>query len=264
MGWKVVLFFYVKEEEHMEWSHKCDIKWLRERQNYLTASDIKKLLPVTATGRKRKVTDLDRMRIYAHKLVDLTEDDCWSYGMAARGHELEPFAVDALNDLLDKNEINSERFYWWDDKVISSEHTNLAFSPDATNVPMLSPKEPTAIAEIKSYNDEKHFMLSFTPRNELEERWQIASAMAVRAHIDHAYLVLYNPRMLCDNVVAIPYDRDDLKKELEVISDVLGEWNRFIFELPKMSVGDRLYGHYDLPEREIMTIMELRKNINPS
>ena len=34
----------------MEWKHKCDLGWLTERQKYLTASDIKSLIPFTKTS----------------------------------------------------------------------------------------------------------------------------------------------------------------------------------------------------------------------
>ena len=77
----------------MDWKHKCSLDWLRERQRYLTATDVKSLIPVTKTGRPRKITDMERLKVRASKMVTLTEEDCWSYGAAARGHLLEPYAI---------------------------------------------------------------------------------------------------------------------------------------------------------------------------
>ena len=84
----------------MNWEHKCSLEWLLERQKYLTASDIKSLVPVTRTGRPRKVDDEAYFRVLASKLTKLTSEDCWSFGAAARGHILEPYAIDALNVML--------------------------------------------------------------------------------------------------------------------------------------------------------------------
>ena len=43
----------------MEWKHKCALAWMQERQKFLTASDVKELLPYTATGRAKKITEED-------------------------------------------------------------------------------------------------------------------------------------------------------------------------------------------------------------
>lgn len=213
------------------WIHKCSLDWLKARQRYITASDVKSLLPVTPTGRPRAVSDKDYMRVMAGKMTQLTEEDCMSYGAAARGHLLEPYAVDSLNKILAELQGKEhETFYWWDDKLIAEKGRVLAFSPDAMNVPMDDPnakENVTAIAEIKSYGSEKHLTTAYTPKEEIEERWQIASAMALLPNIDHAYLVLYNPKMKFRKTFVIRYDRDDLLSEIAMICKVEDDWDEF-------------------------------------
>lgn len=213
----------------MEWKHKCSLDWLKERQKYLTASEIKKLLPVTATGRKRNVTDLDRLKVLSGKMVELTEEDTWSYGAAARGHLLEPYAIQSLNKMLDLLPLEMEKFYWWDDELVHVPGRKIAFSPDAMNVPMVGDYEmSSAIAEVKSYSAEKHLALAYTPKDKIEERWQIATAMALLPNIDHAYLVLFNPKMAMRKIFVIKFERDELKDEIDMILGVEDDWIKFL------------------------------------
>ena len=210
----------------MKWEHKCSLEWLKERQSYLTASDIKKLLPVTKTGRPRKVSDLDYVSVMASKMVELTEEDCWSYGSMARGHLLEPYAVEALNQaLVDLKE--SDWFWHWDDKIVSLPGRDIAFSPDAMDISTFDLiKNVTAIAEIKSYSPDRHLVCGYTPKDQLEERWQIATAMALLDNIDHAWLVFFNPKMI-RRLIVIRYDRTDLAKEIETVLEIEKSWHDF-------------------------------------
>jgi len=243
----------------MEWKHKCNIDWLYERQGYLTASSIKRLLPVTATGRPRKVTDVDRMKVWASSLVEIREEDCWSYGAAARGHLLEPYAVAELNDMLE-----DEVFFHWDDLVVTRPGRHLAFSPDAMNIPMTHKdwSDVTAIAEVKSYSHEKHLSLAFTEKEKLEERWQIAAAMALMDDIKHAYLVLYDPSMPDYDTVAIRYDRDDLEDEIVTVLKVEKDWSDFMIKNHSLP-GDRILSTGMKSEDEIIEEIEARQRLNP-
>lgn len=251
----------------MEWTHKCDLDWLKERQRFITASDIKKLLPVTATGRKRDVSDLDRLKVMSSKMVTLTEDDCWSYGAAARGHLLEPYAVDSLNKVLEKIG-ETERFYWWDDKLVTLPDRKLAFSPDAMNVPMTDDdviEHVSAIAEIKSYSAEKHLTLAYTPKDRIEERWQIASTMALLDNIDHAYLVLFNPKMKKRKTFVIRFDRDELSEEIKVIKKVEEEWENFLLTGPLTThpSSGAIWSACGGTEENIMKEISRKQNLNP-
>jgi hypothetical protein len=123
----------------------------------------------------------------------------------------------------------NEYFHWWDDELVTVDGRSLAFSPDAMDVKHIDDIESaTAIAEVKSYSNEKHFAVAYTPKDRIEERWQIAVPMALYPNIDHGYLVLFNPRMKLQRLFLIEYSRDELKKEIDIILSVEADWNEFI------------------------------------
>lgn len=252
----------------MKWEHKCSIDWLRERQRYLTASDIKSLLPVTKTGRKRDVGEQEYLKVMASKMTDITEEDCMSYGVMARGHILEPYAIDALNVMLveKQGEEDHELFYWWDDLLVSKHGRAIAFSPDAMDIPMGDPTlVPHAIAEIKSYDAARHLATAYLPKEQIEERWQIATSMALLDSIDHAYLVLYNPKMRMRKTFVIRYDRSDLKTEIDMILQVEANWREFRENGPltKRPANGAFYSHHGGNEERIIREIEERQRLNP-
>ena len=252
----------------MDWKHKCSIDWLKERQKYLTASDIKNLLPVTKTGRKREVGDLEYLKVMSSKMVSITEEDCMSYGAMARGHLLEPYAIDTLNQILVRvqGEEEHEMFYWWDDKIISEQGRAIAFSPDAMDVPMGAPSlEQRAIAEVKSYSPANHLAVAYTPKEKIEERWQIATAMALRDSIDHAYLVLFNPKMKFRKTFVIRFDRSELEREIETILEIEKNWVLFRETGPLSSApaSGAIYSSLGGNEDTIIKEIEQRQRMNP-
>lgn len=249
----------------MKWEHKCDLDWLRKRQRFLTASDIKKLLPVTATGRPKIVSDLDRIKIMSNKMVTLTEEDCMSYGAAARGHILEPYAIDALNQMLFAITGKDEEFFWWDDEIVSLPGRAIAFSPDAMNVPMGSDESPTAIAEVKSYGTEKFLATAYMPKDRIEERWQIATAMALLDSIERGHLVLFNPKMKHCKTFVIEFDRLELEHEIEITLSVEEDWKKFVESGPlhKRPPSGAICSSIGKSEIEIMKEIETRQRLNP-
>lgn len=252
----------------MNWVHKCDLDWLKLRQRYLTASDIKSLLPVTKTGRPRTVGDQEYLKVMASKMVTLTEEDCMSYGVMARGHILEPYAIDALNSMLvdQQGEKEHELFYWWDDKLVCRHGRAIAFSPDAMDVPMGDPMlVPHAIAEVKSYDPARHIATAYLPKEQIEERWQIATAMALCSSIDHAYLVLFNPKMKYRKTFVIRFDRSELQKEIDIILQVEKDWVEFRENGPLTKRPDNgaIHSHYGGNEETIIKEIEEREQLNP-
>lgn len=252
-----------------KWFHKCDLGWLKARQNYLTATDVKDLLPFTKTGRKRTITDEHYLKVLAGKMVNLTADDCMSIGAAARGHILEPYAIDRYNE----EDIGSNTWlYHWDDVVITQKNADLyslAFSPDACNVkPGLKwqveipeGKDLTVIGEVKSYSPERHMIAGYTPKGELEERWQIATAMAVCESIENAYLLFYNPSMR-NQLYIVDYNRADLADEIEAVLEVEKKWLAWIANLGKLDKHYLVTGRVDEEEDIIREIMK-REELNP-
>lgn len=248
----------------MKWEHKCSLKWMKERQKYLCASEIKQLIPFTKTGRVRKITDADRLKVWANKMRRLTEDDCLSFGAAARGHLLEPYAIEEFNT---HNEDNIY-LYHWDDAIITSKKY-LAYSPDAISVPQPSTfvnlkanqfDGGIIIGEIKCYSAEKHIETIYTPNDEREERWQIATAMAVNDRIEEAYLILYHPGLIGFNLNITKYDRYDLTKEIETVLTVEQEWIEFLSNLALVNINAI---STDVKEQDIIEIIEREKRLNP-
>lgn len=217
----------------MKWEHCVDLDWMKERQQCLTASDVIRLIPFTATGRPKKIKEEDYARVLAGKMVKLNEEDCMSYGAAARGHLLEPYAIESLN-----NYIGGEAFHHWDDLLIESSVCRgrfpLAFSPDACDISMFEWCAGThaisSIAEVKSYNAEKHYKALTTPKDKLEERWQIATAMATKATIETAYLVFFNPSFEMEDfrIGIFKYKREDLLDEMEEVLKVHMNFNSWV------------------------------------
>ena len=253
-----------------KWFHKCDIEWLKARQQCLTATDVKELLPVTKTGRKRTITDEHYFKVLACKQVNLTEDDCVSTGAAARGHILEPYAIEVYNKEIFRG--TAPRLWHWDDVVITKpKHVfgGLAFSPDAMDRAhaaymgrsLLNGIDATAVGEVKSYYPERHIVCGHTPKEDLEERWQIATAMAVCESIETAYLLFYNPSMR-DQLYIVDYDRADLADEIETVLEVERNWFAWLHSFSKLDKHYTVNGELDEEEAIIRGIMK-NEELNP-
>lgn len=247
----------------MKWEYKCNLKWLKERQQHLTATDVKELVPYTKTGRSKKIEDEDYVKVLSRKFVNLTEDDCVSYGAAARGHILEPFALEVYN-----GNPRSTFLYHWDDTVICKDERDmgLSFSPDATNVPEGNSSPITVIGEVKSYGAEKHFACGLSDKMDLEERWQLATAMAVLPSIEKALLLFFNPSTPFKLFVK-EYTRAELVDEIKIINEVEKNWldfieNRWKDKIPSTIDDFCILGDYS-DESEIVGRIEQEDKLNP-
>lgn len=222
------------------WRHTCSLAWLQARQRFLTATDVKELLPFTKTGRKRVVDDATYMKVFSRKLCSLSSSDCKSSGAAARGHILEPFAIEMFNRLYEKEELA----FHWDDVIITDPKRpafGLAFSPDGLNVPMDyeirrtgdpvysfdQAFPPTRLYEVKSYGVDKHYLCGMADKMDLEEKWQIASAMVVCDTIEKAYLIFFNPSAEYQMFVHC-YSREDLEDEIKTIEQIEKDWIEWV------------------------------------
>lgn len=223
----------------MKYRHMCSLEWLEARQSVLTATDVKDLLPFTRTGRPRKVTESDYLKVLARKICDLSEEDCESTGAMARGHILEPYAVDMYNQVFAKE--TGDTLFHWDDVVVRQQgrgHLGLGFSPDACDKALFSTgsamlKVPStfhvhAVGEVKSYNPSAHLIAGATPKEELEERWQVAAAMAALESIERAHLIFFNPSLREQAMFLATYERGDLHDEIEAVLEVERNWLDFV------------------------------------
>lgn len=216
----------------MNWKHRTSMQWLQRRRGRLTASAIHSLVPYTATGRPKKITDADLMKVYAKMQAIPTEDDCISSGAAARGHIMEPYAIESFNQSITW----AEKLFHWDDVCIygdPSQHPLLAWSPDALSVPENSHDLPLSMGEVKSYAADKHLLKAMSDPMALEERWQIATAMAVSPSIDIAYLILFNPDMPASmQLYYHRYTRLELKEEIKTVCEIERSMIDLIDRLP--------------------------------
>ena len=251
-----------------KWFHKVDLEWLQARQNYLSATDIKQLLPVTKTGRERKVTDEDYLKVKSSKMVKLTEADCESTGPAARGHILEPYAIEMFNEAY--GQAIGETLYHWDDVVCASFEGVLGFSPDALNfkqdpdiVTEVVLTDVEYIGEVKSYGPDRHLACGYTPKEKLEERWQIAAAMATYPSIDHAWLIFYNPSMVMQMFV-VRYGREELADEIDICLQIAEKWYDFNRRFDSIEPAAQWIAGSNKAEDEIIDEIIAHEGLNPN
>lgn len=251
----------------VQWHHKCDENWLKARQRYLTATDIKDLLPITKTGRPRSVSKEDYLKVLARKLTKVDASSCESSGAMARGHILEPFAIDAYNE----REI--DKLFHWDDAVIGRNNQPycLGFSPDALDVKqpdgvsfIASDISPKALGEVKSYSPERHLACASTDPENLEERWQVAAAMACCDTIEKASLIFFNPSLQWFMFVA-EYTRADLSNEIDMCLNIEEDWLYFFDRWTPLSLPNKAYGtENNLMEKAIVDKIIEKEKLNPS
>lgn len=222
---------------HRDWKHDVSETWLLARRPYLTASEIKNLL---ADYKRIKAGKIDLMqaqqfaKVYGAK--QQREIDTSSFGAMARGHVMEPFAVE------DYNAWRGSHFQWWDDCVIGN--GDLGFSPDALNIQQLpgvrlivdgdelkykggSAPGPTRLLEIKSYEAGAHYQrkIAVAEHMPIDERWQVACGMAVCPTIEAGAVCFYAPQ--CEDMFDVKYTRGDLEEEIDVISEIAKMWHTF-------------------------------------
>jgi hypothetical protein len=209
----------------MQWFHKVDPEWLTERKKYLTASDIKRLIPVTASGRPRANLGEMTLKVWADKQCAISDDDICSTGAMARGHLLEPYAINEFNQL----GAIPQTLYHWDDCLVYSADM-VSCSPDSLDIPQEVPHwrsleavPATAMGEVKAYAAEGHYLTAFSPKMTLEERWQIAVAFYTMPTLVTGALILFNPSANHPLFYHL-YTRAELVTELEMIKNVVHDF----------------------------------------
>lgn len=220
------------------WKHDVSKAWLQQRRSVLTATEISKLLPELKRAAKSKPGEISPgfAAIWAEKHSDV-ELDTSSVNAAARGHIMEPWVVNAYNDQV----AAGERFNHWDDCVICNDL--VGFSPDAMDImqqqehPKLkvSPNgetlvtgklvypSPKRIMEIKCYEPANHMKACITGKHEHKELMQVATAFYVLPKLQEAKLCFCCPGAPIEMFVE-EYTRDDVKKELELIKQVVAKY----------------------------------------
>lgn len=232
----------------MNWYHETSADWLQARKNWLTASEVAKIIPVTATGRPRKESTCknNMLEVWAGKQAKTV--DVSSNGAAARGHVMEPFAINDFNDWMSASIAIAHH---WDDALITNPDLGIAFSPDGLDVPQSDYDgdieipvwdiHPNVMYEVKSYSIDRHYAKGLGRKQYLEERWQIAHAMAVCTDIQLAYLIFYNPNTE-DTMFVHRYMRADLEGEIQVILKAAKGYMKFKEEISKDIAASHIVG----------------------
>ena len=220
---------------HRDWKHDVSEQWLMSRKACLTASDIKKLI----SDYKIKLAEaMQFAKVYGEKKSQ--DMDPMSFGAMARGHVLEPHAIDEFNS----SHAKRFEYHWWDDRLIMDDA--LGFSPDALDIAQLpgtrfksdamateivgkdgSYKAPEHVLEVKCYEAGAHFqrLAQISSGEKLDERWQVATAMVVCPSIYIADIMFYAPQ--CRSWFYVEYDSHRLHDEIEVVTEIKEMWIEF-------------------------------------
>lgn len=219
------------------WQHQVSSEWLEARKDVLTATEIKGLIPEMKRIKKKplKAGEISPAfaALWSEKHTETQPDVDSPSSDAARGHIMEPYAVESWN-----NEEPDKKLYHWDDCVIKA--NKVGFSPDAMDIEqpvgpvslMAKSVKPKAIMEIKSYNPAHHIKCILKDKLELDEVWQIAVAFYVLPSLETAYLTFYCP----DNPVSMhvfEYSRAELQDKMNMITEIVREYERTEFECEK-------------------------------
>jgi hypothetical protein len=207
----------------MGWCHSVNKEWLAARKKFLTASDIMKLIPTTPTGRPRSNMDEAYLKVWAEKQSEVSFDDINSSGVMARGHLMEPYAVELFNKR------SSFKLHHWDNTLIYSPD-GVSASPDALDIPQpegcpvsLAGADATFVSEIKAYGPGAHYEKGTADKMTLEERWQLATAMYVMPSIKSGQIIFFNPSARHPFLNHV-YGRAQLANELEMIEEIVKKY----------------------------------------
>ena len=212
------------------WEHQVSADWLRARKRVLSATDIKKLVPAFKRTVKNKPGADEIVPEFAAVWCDKTTDTgdieigSPSYA-AARGHIMEPYAVDSWNQQC------SGQMNHWDDCVITN--GVIGFSPDALDaeqpegVVSIDHKEihPKAGLEIKSYDPSHHMQCCLKGKMKHDEIMQIAVAFAVCSGLEEMALVFFCPDAPISMHAEI-YTRQDLSAQISMVLGIAAEYER--------------------------------------
>ena len=256
----------------MDWYHEVSENWLKARKTVITATEIKGLV---ATYKRMSKKDKEA-GVVSPAFAALWGDksstypiDVSSYGPAARGHIMEPYAIDEFNMA------NEVHFHHWDDCIIAN--GLVGFSPDAMDIAQVTEDVklevngkclmnsigavcglPERILEVKSFEPAQHMKAIATPKMKRDQLMQLAVAFHVVPTLKTATLLFFCP------AAAIPmysetYTADDLHEEIEMVDAIAKEYERTKELCEKLA--STLDTNIDVTEEKIwQEHMETRKN----
>lgn len=217
------------------WMHEVSAEWLKARQTVLTATDVAGLLPEYKRYLKAGSPDVPTpgfSAIWCQKHSDVYLDISSPSNAAARGHVMEPYAID------DWNKQAVPTFYHWDDCIICN--GMFGFSPDGMQVPQLTNDvrlevtadgkfmvaasqmhydTPTEIIEVKSYDPAQHMKAVVEDKMDHKELMQLAMAFVVLPKLETARILWYCPGAPI-SMFTEKYTRDDLNDQIRWILEI--------------------------------------------
>lgn len=217
------------------WQHEVSAEWLKARQQVLTATDVVNLMPEYKRYLKAGSPDTPSpgfSALWCKKHSDVYLDTEAASSAAARGHIMEPYAVDSWNMQA------SPTFYHWDDSIICN--NKFGFSPDAMTVPQeyIDPtiwvaanekmygersqfyyRQPAEIMEIKCYEVTQHMKAIIEDHLEKKELMQLAMAFVVLPKLESAKLLWFCPGAPISMHVE-EYTRDELHDQIRWILEI--------------------------------------------
>ena len=215
-----------------DWRHEASVDWCVARCKYLSATNFVKLKSSVSKASQAALAGEKLLPAFAglwEEKMSCPDIETMSYAEAARGHVMEPYAVESYNaaepDVL---------MYHWDDALLFRD--DIAFSPDAMDIPQtgklsniiehnVDTVNPEHIMEIKSYGTCGHGQAIATNKTAYTERFQIAWAMYVAPSIKDATLLFYNPSAY-HQLYPVFYTREDLEKEIQLAEQVHDLWKK--------------------------------------
>lgn len=223
----------------MYWQHKVASLWLEIRKQYLTATEAIGLL-AEAKRNKFKKWGPNFVGLWGEKQCTSPSDPT-TFGSAARGHCLEPYAIEEYNR---QQSDKTWCAYHWDDIVIHDD--NFGYSPDGLSIPQLTDQYEQSISlldwssslrklcfEVKCYEAKKHTQQFFKDKEQLEERYQIAYAFSILSELEAGVLIFYNPSTPYNQFRFEVYTREELKEEIEQLQSIKKLWLEMKETIPK-------------------------------
>lgn len=226
------------------WEFDVDPAWLEERKSVLTASEVAKLLPSWKKAVKAPGTiSPEFAALWAEKNSDGLVDTSSPSQAAARGHVMEPWAIDAWNDNVASASSPLPTFHHWDDILVASD--GIGFSPDGMDTvqpegpvrldvakngkALKAPdgtlyKAPSHILEVKAYDPRHHMKCCITDRMSHDELFQLAMAFCVLPLLETATLLFFCPAAPI-TMHYETYTREQLSKMIEIVGEIQGMWN---------------------------------------
>lgn len=230
------------------WQHEVSAEWLKARRGVLTATDVAALQPEFKRYLKAGSPDVPTpgfSALWCKKHSDVYLDTAAPSQAAARGHVMEPYAIEEWNRQA------VPIFYHWDDCIICN--GMFGFSPDGMVVPqmtddarlevtsdgkflvatnMIHYDSPNEIMEVKSYDPSQHMKSICEGRMDHKELMQLAMAFVVLPNLETARLLWYCPGAPI-SMFTEKYSRDDLHDQIrwileiaEIYQKTAGYWNK--------------------------------------